>query len=40
MESVLWGLSYEAFLVYLDDTIISRTFEEQLDNLQKDFWRF
>jgi len=38
MESVLRGLTYEACLVYLDDVIvIGRTFQEQLDNLQKVF---
>ena len=40
MESVLRGLTYEACLVYLDDVVvISRTFQEQLDNLRKVFQR-
>jgi hypothetical protein len=40
MESVLRGLTYEACLVYLDDVIvIGRTFQKQLDNLQKVFQR-
>jgi len=40
MESVLRGLTYKACLVYLDDVIvIGRTFQEQLDNLQKVFQR-
>ena len=40
MESVLRGLTYEACLVYLDDGIvIGRTFQEQLNNLQKVFQR-
>ncbi|GBM75402.1 Transposon Ty3-I Gag-Pol polyprotein, partial [Araneus ventricosus] len=40
METVLRGLSSEAFLVYLDDIIIvGRTFEEHLNNLRKVFQR-
>jgi len=40
MESVLRGLTYEACLGNLDDVIvIGRTFQEQLDNLQKVFQR-
>jgi hypothetical protein len=40
MESVLRGLTYEAYLVYLHDVIvIGRTFQEQVDNLQKVFER-
>jgi len=40
MESILRGLTYEACLVYLDDiTVIGRTFQQQLDNLQKVFQR-
>ncbi|GFX26506.1 retrovirus-related Pol polyprotein from transposon 412 [Trichonephila clavipes] len=35
METVLGGLSYEAFLVYLDDIIIvGRSFEEHLKNIR------
>jgi hypothetical protein len=41
MESVLWGLTYEACLVSLDDVIVvGRTFQERLDNLRKVFQRF
>ncbi|GBM45502.1 Retrovirus-related Pol polyprotein from transposon 297 [Araneus ventricosus] len=40
METVLHGLSSEAYLVYLDDIIIvGRTFEEHLNNLRKVFQR-
>ncbi|GBL97396.1 Retrovirus-related Pol polyprotein from transposon 297 [Araneus ventricosus] len=40
METVLRGLTSEAFLVYLDDIIIvGRTFEEHLNNIRKVFQR-
>ncbi|GBN93715.1 Retrovirus-related Pol polyprotein from transposon 17.6 [Araneus ventricosus] len=40
MDTVLRGLSSEAYLVYLDDIIIiGRTFEEHLNNLRKVFKR-
>ncbi|GBN30436.1 Retrovirus-related Pol polyprotein from transposon 297 [Araneus ventricosus] len=40
METVLRGLSSEAWLVYLDDIIVvGRTFEEHLNNLRKVFQR-
>ncbi|GBN03671.1 Retrovirus-related Pol polyprotein from transposon 17.6 [Araneus ventricosus] len=38
METVLRGLSSEAYLVYLDDIIIvGRKFEEHLNNIRKVF---
>jgi hypothetical protein len=41
METVLLGLTYYAYLVYLDDMIIiGRTFQEHLFNLRKVFERF
>jgi hypothetical protein len=40
IESVLWGLTYDACLVFLDDAnIVGRTFKQQPDNLQKVFPR-
>jgi hypothetical protein len=40
MESILWGLTYEACLMYLYDLIVvDWTFQEQLDKLQKVFQR-
>jgi hypothetical protein len=39
MESVLQGLIYDALLVYLDDIVIGRMFQEHLDNLRKVFQR-
>jgi hypothetical protein len=39
MESVLRGLIYDACLVYLDDIVIGRTFQEHLDNVRKLFQR-
>ena len=39
LESVLIGLTYEACLVYLDDIVIGRTFQEHLDSLRKTFQR-
>ncbi|GFV58535.1 retrovirus-related Pol polyprotein from transposon 17.6 [Trichonephila clavipes] len=35
METVLGGLSYEACLVYLDDIIMGRSFEEHLKNIRR-----
>jgi len=41
MECILRGLTYETFLIYLDDVIIfSRTFEEHLLRLEEVFQRF
>jgi hypothetical protein len=41
METVLRGLYYESYLMYLDDMIvIGRTFTEHVPNLQKMFQRF
>jgi hypothetical protein len=39
MESVLRGLTYKACLVYSDDVVIGRTFQEWLDSLWKVFQR-
>jgi len=39
MESVLRSLTYDACLVYLDDIVIGRIFQEQLNNLRKVFQR-
>jgi hypothetical protein len=41
IEKVLRGLTYDSYLVYLDDVIvIGRTFQEHLLNLHKVFQRF
>jgi hypothetical protein len=41
METVLRGLTYDSYLVYLDDVIvIGRSFHENLTNLRKVFQRF
>ncbi|GBM84219.1 Retrovirus-related Pol polyprotein from transposon 297 [Araneus ventricosus] len=37
METVLRGLTSEACLVYLDDIILGRTFQEHLNNIRKVF---
>jgi hypothetical protein len=38
MKSVLRGMTYDTFLVYVDDFIVfGCTFQEQLDNLRKVF---
>ncbi|GBM63808.1 Retrovirus-related Pol polyprotein from transposon 297 [Araneus ventricosus] len=39
METVLRELTSEACLVYLDDIIVGRTFEEHLNNIRKVFQR-
>jgi hypothetical protein len=39
MEPVLRGLTYDACLVYLNDVIVGRTFQEQFENLQNLFQR-
>jgi hypothetical protein len=39
MESILRGITYDICLVYVDDIIGGRMFQEQLDNLQKVFER-
>jgi hypothetical protein len=36
MEPVLRGLTYDTYLIYMDDVIvIGRTYQEQLNNLRK-----
>jgi hypothetical protein len=40
MESLLRGLTHEACLVYLDDVIVGRTFQEQLHNEREVIKRF
>jgi hypothetical protein len=39
MEPVLRGLTYDACLVYLNDVIVSRIFQQQLEILQNVFQR-
>jgi hypothetical protein len=40
METVLRGVTYESYLVYLDVMVFRRTFQEHLLNLRKVFQRF
>jgi hypothetical protein len=40
METITRRVTYAACPVFLDDIFVSRTFQEQLDNLWKVFYRF
>jgi hypothetical protein len=40
METVLQGLTYEPYLVYLDHAFLGHTFQEQLEHLLTVFQRF